>query len=246
MRGIKSPKEISSIKKACELTDDAFKHILTKIKPGITEHDLSLQIQRFIRKNGARLAFKPIVSFGKNSAEIHHKPNKTKLKKGQIIMLDFGTKVEGYCSDMTRTVFFGKASEKQKNMYKTVFEAQKRAINYILKCHSELARLAAKRVPESSLKAKEVDRITRDYIISKGYPSIPHSLGHGLGKKVHEGFRLSPKSKTKLLAGMVFTIEPGIYIRNFGGVRIEDTFVLENNRIRQLTCSPKTLLEIVV
>lgn len=235
----KSLKEISLIEQACLLTDKTFDYIKREIKEGISEHELSLKIQRFIRKNEANLAFRPIVSFGKNSAEIHHKPNQTKLRKGQIIMLDFGAKVNGYCSDMTRTIFFGKATEKQKRMYKTILEAQRLA-----RLAPESTQGAGKRVSESTLMAKEVDKVARDYIISQGYPQIPHSLGHGLGKKVHEGFRLSPKSKGELKSGMVFTIEPGIYIKNFGGIRIEDTFVLEKEELRHLTRSTKDLLEL--
>ncbi|MDP3987712.1 MAG: M24 family metallopeptidase [Candidatus Levybacteria bacterium] len=246
-KSIKTSKEIRLIGKACKLTDNTFDYILKEIKEKISEKELALKIIRFVRIKRGMLAFKPIVSFGQNSAEIHHKPTDKKLRKGQIIMLDFGAKIDRYCSDMTRTIFFGKATDKQKRIYQTVLEAQKQAIKFIANHYDNTYHHSEK--PE--LSAKEVDKIARDFIISCGFPTIPHSLGHGIGKKVHEGFRLSPKRENKLLPGMAFTIEPGIYLKNYGGVRIEDTFVLEKNGLprrkaglRQLTNSTKKLIEL--
>lgn len=234
-RAIKTPEEILKIKKACAIGDKIYSQILKIVKIGITEKELASEIIRFIRKNNARLSFRPIVSFGKNSFEVHHKPTNLKLKKNHgFVMIDLGTKVNGYCSDMTRTVFFGKASGKQKKIYRTVLNTQKIAIDFILN-HSN---------DTYHRRAKEADRVARDYIIKKGFPPFPHTLGHGIGKKVHEGFRLGPKSKTILKDGMVFTIEPGIYIKNYGGVRIEDVFYLNKGKLIQLTKSPKNLIEL--
>ncbi|EKD87063.1 MAG: hypothetical protein ACD_37C00057G0005 [uncultured bacterium] len=229
MAAIKTDQEIEKIKKACEVGDKVYSQILKKIKVGITEKELSREIVRLIRKESASLSFRPIVAFGKNAYEIHHKANETKLRKNHgFIKLDLGAKLDGYCSDMTRTVFFGKATKKQKKIYQTVSEAQKRAM----------------RLVEDKRKAFDVDKIARDYITSQGFPSYPHTLGHGIGRKVHESFRLGPKSKNLLRNGMVFTIEPGIYIKDYGGVRIEDTFVLRNNKPEPLTKSDSSLLQL--
>lgn len=157
-------------------------------------------------------------------------------------MLDFGAKINGYCSDMTRTVFFGKPDGRQKKMYDTVLQAQEEAVDFIAKQQALLINFAVKNGKQ--IKAKDVDKVARAYIISKGFPTISHSLGHGVGLKVHEHPSLSPKSKDFLTEGMVFSIEPGIYIPNFGGVRIEDLFVLEKNGLRQITTSPKNIIQL--
>lgn len=237
----KTPDEILIIEKACRLTDRTFDYILPHIKPGVTEKEISLKIRKFINKNGALLSFRSIVAFGKNASEPHHKSNETKLKNGNIVLLDFGAKVKGFCSDMTRTVFMGKASDEQKKIYRTVLAAQKKAIKF----------LKSSIINHKSINAYNVDKVARDYIISQGYTPMPHGLGHGIGKKVHERPKLSPKSKAFLKPGMTFTIEPGIYlpagrqgIKNFGGVRIEDTVVLEKTGLRILTKSPKEIIEL--
>lgn len=159
----------------------------------------------------------------------HHQTGNTKLNYGDIVLLDLGAKIENYCSDMTRTLFFGKPSRKQKEIYKTVLIAQQRAVDVI----------NATIKNGKQVKAAAVGEVARKYIISKGYPSIPHSLGHGIGLEVHEHPSLSPKSRDILKEGMVFSIEPGIYIEGFGGIRIEDLFVLEKSGLRQLTTSSK-------
>ncbi|MBI2334310.1 M24 family metallopeptidase, partial [Candidatus Daviesbacteria bacterium] len=170
-------------------------------------------------------------AFGKNSSIPHHQTGDKRLTiNDKLILLDFGVKLNGYCSDMTRTIFFGKPSEKQRKIYETVLEAQKIAIRFINS--------------GKKIKAKDVDKVAREYIKSMGFPDIPHSLGHGVGLEVHEHPYLSSKSKEELKEGMVFSIEPGIYIPDFGGVRIEDLFVLENRNLRQLTTSHKNLIEL--
>lgn len=231
---LKTKSEIKKIEKACQLTDKAFEYICKKIKLGVSEKQLASEIRSFFKKNKARNSFRPIVAFGKNTFHIHHRPTDEKLKMQDIIMFDFGAKLNGYCSDMTRTIFFGSANAEFKKMYQTVLDAQKKAIEH-------LKSLILNHKP---IIAKNIDGIARDYIISQSYPSIPHSLGHGLGVRVHENFSLSPKSKVGLKPGMVFSIEPGIYIENFGGVRIEDLVVLEKHSLRILTHSPKELIEL--
>ncbi|MCR4305907.1 MAG: M24 family metallopeptidase, partial [Candidatus Daviesbacteria bacterium] len=194
-----------------------------------------------IRTKGAVISFPTIAAFGKNSSIPHHQTGNTKLgpesssgREGQVILLDFGVKFENYCSDMTRTIFFGKPTGKQKDIYNEVLESQQKAVDYIkglIKTGQEI-------------RSAGVDKVARDYILSKGYPSIPHSLGHGIGLEVHEHLSLSPKSKESLKEGMVFSIEPGIYLTDFGGVRIEDLFVYEEKGLRQLTVSPKKIITI--
>lgn len=234
LRSIKTATEIIKIENACKIGDKTFDYILKKICLGISEEELALEIEFFIKKNGADISFPPIVAFGKNSANPHHIPTNTKLTKKQIILLDFGAKLNSYCSDMTRTIFFGKPTEKQKHIYETVLKSQSLAIE----------NLKSLLINHKSLSACNIDKIARNYIISKGYPSIPHSLGHSVGIQIHESPRLSPRSKDILREGMVFSIEPGIYIPNFGGVRIEDLVVLEKTGLRLLTCSPKKLISL--
>lgn len=234
-RQIKKTSEAYKIKKACKLGDEIFSQTLKKIEVGISEKELALEIIRLIRSHNARLSFRPIVAFGKNASEVHHKPMEVRLKKNHgFIMIDLGVKLDGYCSDMTRTIFIGKASLRQKKIYQTVLESQKKSIDYI---NSSIK-------SGKSISAKKIDQTARDYITEKGFPSIPHSVGHGIGRKVHEAPKISPKSKSIMKSGMVFTIEPGIYIKGLGGVRIEDTFYLKNGRLKSLTESNRSLMEL--
>lgn len=234
LRVVKDIEEIARIEKACKLGDKTFNYILKKIKLGISEKEVANEIEFFIKKNGADISFRPIVAFGKKSAIPHHVPTNNKLTNNQIVLLDFGVRLGNYCSDMTRTVFFGSANAEFKKMYNTVLEAQRKAIQ-------QLNNLTTK---QSTIKASKIDKIARDYIISKGYPTTPHSLGHGIGIDVHEAPHLSPKSKDILKEGMVFSIEPGIYIPNSGGIRIEDLVVLEKKGIRLLAHSQKEIIEL--
>ena len=246
LRSVKESNEILAIEKACELGDKTFDYILKKIKFGVSEKEIAFEIELFIEKQGADISFPPIVAFGKNSSIPHHQTSDQRLtSKDKFVLLDFGVKLNNYCSDMTRTVFFGKPTTEQKKMYQTVLESQKKTINY----------LKSLILNHKSIMAKDVDKIARDHIISKGYKTIPHSVGHGIGLEVHESPRLSPKSKDILKHGMVFSIEPGIYIPaspdggqggpNFGGVRIEDLVVLEKSGIKILTHSPKQFIDIL-
>lgn len=236
LRTVKERDEIRKIQKACQIGDEAFKHILGKIKSGVSEKELAFELEYYIKKNNADISFPPIVAFGNNSSIPHHQTSSRKLKTDSIVLLDFGIKFENYCSDMSRTVFFGKADEKFKKIYNTVLESQKSAIK-------QLDNLAINR-KSKMVSGRFIDSITRNYIIKSGYPSIPHSLGHGIGIEVHESPRLSPKSKDILKEGMVFSIEPGIYISNYGGVRIEDLITIQGNKPELLTRSPKNLIEI--
>lgn len=235
LRIIKEKTEVLKIQKSCEIGDKAFDHILNKLKPNITEKELAFELEYFIKQTGADTSFPPIVAFGKNSSIPHYTTNNEKLMTNSIVLLDFGAKFDDYCSDMTRTVFFGKADSKFKNVYNTVLTSQQKAIDSLhhISIYNTL-----------SSKATNIDKIARNHIVKQGYPSIPHSLGHGIGIEVHEPPRLSPKSKDILKPGMVFSIEPGIYIPGYGGVRIEDLVVLEKSKLKLLTHSTRKLLEI--
>lgn len=222
--------KLQSIKKACKITDRTYSQVLKNIRIGVSEKQIAKEVTKFIRSNKAQLAFKPIVAFGKNSFEIHHKPTNKKLNKNDgFVLIDIGAKVNGYCSDMSRTVFFGKITKEQKKLYETVLKAQIKTLKLV----------------RTNIKVYELDKIARDYIVKKGFNPIPHSLGHGVGKKVHEKPKISPISSEILEDGTIFTIEPGIYIKGVGGVRIEDVFYLSKGKVIQLTKSPKKLLELI-
>lgn len=226
----KSSEEIAAIKKACELGDKAFAFFLKEIKEGISEKELALAYEMFVKKHGATLSFDTIVAFGSNGSLPHHIPTDKKLTKNTCIVLDFGVKVDNYCSDMTRTVFFGKATPEQKRMYETVRTAQQHAMDYI--------------ATTKKISAQKADQIARDYITGENYPDMPHSLGHGIGLLVHELPRLTPFSKDILSEGMVFSVEPGIYLPGTGGVRIEDLVALTDKGMVTLTNAPKQLIEL--
>jgi len=230
----KTTEEIKTIKKACLLGDKAFKFIITKLKPGISELDLAAEFEYFVKSHGATLSFDSIVAFGSHASKPHHVPTNTKLKINQFVLFDCGIKLNNYCSDMTRTVFFGNATKNQKKAYQTVLIAQQKAIqqcnNFIFK-HMD--------VP-----AKELDRIAREYLTSQNFPDMPHSLGHGIGLEVHEAPRLTPLSQEKLASGNVFSIEPGIYIPGKFGIRIEDLFAIENGKLFQLTKAPSKFMQV--
>ena len=235
LREIKTKEEIEKIKKACNLSDLGFSFILEHIKENITEQELATKFEIFLKEKHADVSFKPIIAFGKNSAVPHHLNSKIKLKKGNIVLIDIGAKTQGYSSDMTRTVIFGSPPLKFKRMYQTVLDAQNKAIKFI---NSQLSMV------NNKLYASDIDRVAREYIIQKGYEPIPHSLGHGIGIQVHEKPSLSPKSKSILKSGMVFSIEPGIYLNGYGGVRIEDLYLLTDKKLEKITHSTSGIISL--
>ncbi|MCL6096090.1 MAG: aminopeptidase P family protein [Patescibacteria group bacterium] len=232
LRELKTKEEIGKIKKACKLSDMGFSYLLKQIKKDVTEEELAVKLEIFLKENGGGISFKPIIAFGKNSAVPHHLNSQAKLKKGDIVLIDIGAKVEGYCSDMTRTIFFGSPTLKFERIYQTVLNAQKLAIQQFN--NSAI----------NEIKASDVDKTARKYIIENGFPSIPHSLGHGIGIDVHESPSLSPKSKSRLENGMIFSIEPGIYLSGWGGVRIEDLFLLKGNSLEKITHSTSEIISL--
>lgn len=225
IRIVKESNEVKKIEKACALGDKAFNYITKKIKVGLTEKELAKILIQFIVSQGVEISFSPIVAFGKNSSVPHHLSGNTKLKSNSIVLLDFGVKFDNYCSDMTRTIFFGSHDKKFNDIHKTVLEAQLKAIKAV----------------KPGTNASEIDKIARTHILSKGYPNVIHSIGHGIGIDVHEAPHLSPFSDDLFSEGMVFSIEPGIYLPGYGGVRIEDLFLVTKNGSRKLTHSPVLL-----
>jgi Xaa-Pro aminopeptidase len=192
---------------ACALADACYTHVLRMIQTGVTEYDVALDIEFYFRRSGAELAFSPIVVSGERSARPHGVPSEKKLEKGDFVTMDFGAKLDGYCSDLTRTVVVGEASDRHKEVYEAVLAAQLAAIEGI----------------RPGMQTKDVDAIARDILAEKGLAEyFGHGLGHGLGSVVHDVGRMGPTATDVVEVGQVWTMEPGVYIPGFGGVRIED------------------------
>lgn len=225
----KDEKEIEKIKRACEITDQCFKLILGKIELNVTERELASQIEFYLTHFGGN-AFKPIVAFGKNAAIPHHISDGTKLKRNSFVLFDLGARFEGYCADMSRTIYFGNPSEEEKTMYRTVRESQQLALDML------------KEWKRKDFQVSHLHESTESYIERNGFDPFPHSLGHGIGLEVHEAPTISKYSEgNEFKEGMVITIEPGIYKQNIGGVRIEDDILLTEDGYEILTKSPKEL-----
>lgn len=227
LRYIKDTVELNIITKAVQLTDAAFTQTLATIRPGITEKEMAWKIESFLRQNGAEAtAFDIIVATGPNTALPHARPGERRIQSGEPILIDMGARIDGYCSDFTRTICIGKADKILQEIYDIVLEAQQAAIEGI----------------KSGMNGAEADNIARIIIEGAGYgDNFGHGLGHGIGLAIHETPSLSRLSSDLLNDGMVFTIEPGIYIQGYGGVRIEDTVKLEQGTVKVLTRSAKYL-----
>ncbi|MFD0767952.1 Xaa-Pro dipeptidase [Bacillus sp. CGMCC 1.60114] len=228
LRLIKTDSEIKILKEAAQIADAAFEHILSFIRPGVSEIEVSNELEFFMRKQGATSSsFDIIVASGLRSALPHGVASEKLIEKGDFVTLDFGAYYKGYCSDITRTIAVGEPSDKLKEIYNIVLEAQLRGVNGI----------------KAGLTGREADALTRDYITEKGYGEyFGHSTGHGIGLEIHEGPSLAFRSETVLEPGMVVTVEPGIYIPNVGGVRIEDDIIVTAEGNEVLTKSPKELI----
>ncbi len=229
-RQIKTELELSLLRKAEEIGDLAFSHILKVLMPGITELEVAAELEYVMKKNGASgLSFDTIVASGLHSSMPHAVPTDKKLEMGDFVTMDFGCIYHGYCSDMTRTVVIGRASEEQRRIYETVLHAQLKAMEGL----------------RPGMKCVEVDRIARDFISEAGYGTyFGHGLGHSVGLYIHESPALNTRDETVLQPGMIETIEPGIYIPGFGGVRIEDMGVVTEQGYRSFARSPKMLIEL--
>lgn len=220
---IKTEEEINKLKGASKLADECFEFICNKIKIGMTEKEIAKQMDDFMLKGGATaLSFETIVGSGENSSQIHSTPTDRKIEYGDIILLDFGCVVDGYCSDISRTIFIGEVKDEYREIYQIVLEAQQKGIEKIT----------------NEMTAKEADFVCREVINNKGY-DFAHALGHGVGTEVHEEPVISPKREDVLENNMVFTIEPGIYLENKFGVRIEDTVLLKDGKVEPLNLVSK-------
>lgn len=231
LRSIKEESELELIKKAVLISDQAFSNLINQIKVNMTEQSLAAILEFEMRKLGSeKVAFETIVASGTRSALPHGIATTKKVQNGDFVTFDFGATYGGYCSDITRTIVIGEAKEWQKKLYSIVFNAQK------LGCESVKA----------GIRASELDGIVRNYITESGYGEyFGHGLGHGVGLEIHEKPFVSGKDDTKLQSNMVITIEPGIYIPGKGGLRIEDTVVVEKNKCNILTSFDKHMLEII-
>lgn len=230
LRLIKTDDELAIMKQAAKIADDAFEHIQSFIKPGVREIDISNELEFFMRKQGATASsFDTIVASGERSALPHGVASNKKIQTGELVTLDYGALYRGYCSDITRTVAVGEINERLHSIYHIVLEAQLRGVTAI----------------KPGITGKEADAVTRGYITEQGYGKyFGHSTGHGLGMEVHEAPSLSLRSDKLLEPGMVVTVEPGIYIPEVGGCRIEDDVVITKTGNERLTQAPKELIHL--
>ena len=230
LKNIKDEEEIERIKKACNIADKCYKHILKFVKVGMREIEVRNEMLRYMLELGAsKESFDIIVASGKRGAMPHGVASNKKIKDGDFVTLDFGCVNNFYCSDITRTFVMGKPNNDMLEIYDIVKEAQQKGLDVI----------------KPGIKASVVDKACRDFIEKMGYGEyFTHSTGHGLGILVHDNLAISPRSDVILKEGMVFTVEPGIYIEGLGGVRIEDDVVVTNDGCEVLTKSSKKLYKI--
>ncbi len=225
IRVVKEPQELELLAKAAELADAGFKYALSIIHPGMKERDLAWDIEVYLRQLGSEsLPFHIIVASGANAALPHAKATDKVISCGEPVLIDMGARFQGYCSDLSRTICLGKSDQTFSRLYDLVLKAQ----------------LAAIAGAKPGIQGLEVDRLARNIIEEAGYgEAFGHSLGHGVGLDGHELPAISPGSASLLQEGMVFTIEPGVYISGWGGIRIEDMVVLEDNKASVLTKAEK-------
>ena len=217
---VKSAFELDCIARACDMAEEGLLHTLPRIKEGMTERELAAVLEYEMRMQGADgTSFETIVAFGKGSSVPHHETGDTKLKFGDVVLIDFGCKTQGYCSDCTRTFLFGDDGRHEafKKTYAAVLEAHERVKETLV----------------SGMTGREADAIARDLFAAKGLDKyFTHSLGHGIGLQIHEYPVLAPRGEEVLTDGMVFSDEPGLYFAGEYGIRIEDSICLENGKVR--------------
>lgn len=223
----KTPDELEKLRAIQALTDETFLHILDFIRPGRTEREIALEMEFFMRKKGADgVSFDFIVLTGKNTSMPHGVPSEAEVKRGDFVLMDFGGKIDGYCSDMTRTVAVGEIGEKQRAVYELVLEAQQKAIASI----------------RAGVTGHAVDAVARE-LLEGAYPSaFGHGLGHGVGIDIHEEPRFSPGYMGEIPENVVISVEPGIYLPDEFGVRIEDLVVVKPDGVEDITHSPKKII----
>lgn len=231
-RLIKDPSEIMILRQATRMADECLDRLVKTIRVGISENELEWNLLSIARELGADgFSFPPIICFGKNTADVHHIKEPNKLKKGESVLIDMGIEYRGYMTDMTRTFYTKKPSTIEQKIYSTVLDANQRAIQAIA----------------VNKTTGEIDAVARDFIVKAGYGDrFGHSTGHGVGLEVHEAPTVGVKSDEVIQPGMVFTVEPGIYLDDLGGVRIEDMILVKEKGIELLTKSPKEISVISV
>lgn len=221
LRAVKNKDEIKAIKKALKIAEASLKEVIKILRDDVSESEIAIEIEYLMKLKGSEeLPFNTIVLFGKNSSLPHGRPGKRKLKKGDFILIDFGARYNGYCSDETVTFVYKKASKEQERVYTAVNDARKYAIELI----------------RDGVKTADVDKAVRGVLDKHGLSKFfGHGLGHGVGLAIHESPRLAGDSKTVLKKGMVVTVEPGVYIPGWGGVRLEDMVVVEEKGAKIIT-----------
>ncbi len=227
LRAVKEPEELAAIQAAIDLGDAAFEHVAERLEPGWTEKQAAWEIDKYLREHGGEdIAFATIVAGGPWSALPHAYPRDRALERGEMVVIDMGVRLDGYCSDLTRTLFLGKPDDQFAKVYDIVLGAQ----------------LTAEELVQAGMTGEEAHNLGHRVIDEAGYgETFGHGLGHGVGLAVHETPRLGRTSKDVLADGMVFTVEPGIYLSGWGGVRIEDMVTIENGKVRVMTRVPKIL-----
>ena len=231
-REIKDDWEVAQLAEAGRITDDAFAGILPFLRPGVTELEIAAKLTYYMCEAGASgNSFPPIVASGVNSSMPHAMPGTRRLQDGDFVTMDFGCIYEGYCSDMTRTVVLGRASDRQREIYETVLAAQKATLEAI----------------HAGMRGKDIDAVARNIINAAGFEGcFGHGLGHSVGLEIHEPPYANARSEEIVGEGMLMTVEPGIYVDGFGGVRIEDLVAVTADGHENLTNSPKELTEIPI
>ncbi len=229
-RLVKDGEEIEATRVACRIASEAIVEVRDFIKPGVKETEVAAELCYIMQKKGAAgPSFDTIVAFQENAAEPHYRAGERKLADGEFVLIDFGALYNRYVSDITRTMFMGKASEKQKKIYQTVLDAQQKALDVI----------------KAGIKGADAHNAAAGHIDSTEFKGMmTHGLGHSIGLNVHDGSGLSPAVDVTLEEGMIFTVEPGIYIPGYGGVRIEDDIAVTKDGYDMLTTAPKDLVEL--
>lgn len=228
LRRVKEPEELKAVEAAQAIADRAFEAIVGKLAPGVTEREIALELDTTMRRLGADgLAFETILAFGESSAEPHHSPSDRALARGDVVKLDFGCVIDGYHSDMTRTVSFGQPPAELRDVYEIVRTAQQLGVDSA----------------RPGMSGGELDGLVRNLIKEAGYGDrFGHGLGHGVGLEIHEAPWLRSGGKDVLDPGTVVTVEPGVYLEGVGGIRIEDMVALTKDGCRVLPRTPKELL----